>query len=308
MTYLNKFTLFEFLVLKTQYLLSFFVMSLMIFPSVANAESLKTDNSAAALLDQYKALNKSLANNQFRRPLVLNSTETPEQLKGEIYAVINYPFATVSKTLNNPENWCGALILHVNVKYCRAISDGSGTVIKLNLGKKYDQELPETYPATFNYREVTKSADYFQVGLKAAEGPLGTRDYQISVEAAPLKNNQTFLHFTYAYSFGFAGRTAMKGYLATTGKNKVGFTVASTQPQVKYIQGVRAIVERNTMRYYLAIDAYLAGLKFPADKQFEKRLQLWFDGTEQYPRQLHEVEREEYFAMKRKEIQRQNAS
>jgi hypothetical protein len=308
MTYLNNFTLFKFFALKTQYLLSFLMMSMMIFSSVTNAGSLKTDNSATALLNQYKALNKSLSNNQFKRPLVLNSTETSEQLKGEIYAVINYPFATVSKTLNNPENWCGALILHVNVKYCRAVSDGSGTVLKLNLGKKYDQELTETYPATFNYQEITKSSDYFQVGLKAAEGPLGTRDYQISVEAAPIKNNQTFLHFTYAYSFGFTGRTAMKSYLATTGKNKVGFTVASKQPDnVKYIKGVRGIVERNTMRYYLAIDAYLAGLNFPADKRFEKRLQLWFDSTEQYPRQLHEVEREDYFVIKRKEFARQNA-
>ena len=118
------------------------------------------------------------------------------------------------------------------------------------------------------------------------------------------------MHFTYAYSFGFAGRTAMKGYLATIGKDKVGFTVASNQPndEVKYIQGVRAIVERNTMRYYLAIEAYVAGMNYPADKRLEKRLQLWYDGTEQYPRQLHEVGRDDYFAMKRKEIQRQNAT
>lgn len=294
------------------YRLTFFIMSLMLSPNAltAEAESVKTDGNVTALLSQYKALNKSLADNQFKRPLVLNSTETPEQLKGEIYAVIKHPFATVSTALNNPANLCGALILHVNVKYCRAVNSESGPVLNLNIGKKYNQELAETYPAAFNYREITKSADYFLVGLKAAEGPLGTRNYQISIEATPLKNNQTFLHFTYAYSFGFAGRTAMKGYLATIGKDKVGFTVVSRQPnnEVKYTQGVRGIVERNTMRYYLAIEAYVAGLNYPAEKQLEKRLQLWYDGTEKYPRQLHEVGREEYFAMKMKEIQRQNAA
>lgn len=312
MTHFNKLTLLKLSRFETAAILSIFLVSLMIYPdtSVAQAKPSKTDGPVTTLLDQYKALKKPLANNQFKRPLVLNSTESSEQLKGEIYAVINYPFATVNTALTNPANWCDALILHVNVKYCHAASSNSGTVLNLYLGKKYDQALADTYPATFNYREITTSANYFLVGLKAAEGPLGTRDYQISVEATPLTKNKTFLHFTYAYAFGFTGRTAMKGYLATTGKNKVGFTVADTQTnnQTGYIQGVRGIVERNTMRYYLAIDAYLAGLNYPADKQFDKRLQLWFDSTEQYPRQLHEVEREDYFAMKRKELQRQNAA
>lgn len=308
MTHVYQLTLLK--LFRTASFLSIFLVIMIIYPAtLVAAESSKTDSRVAALLGEYKALNKSLSNNQFERPLLLNSTESPKQLKGEIYAVIDYPFATVNTALNNPANWCGALILHVNVKYCRAASSKSGPVLNLNLGKKYDQALADTYPATFNYREVTTSADYFLVGLKAAEGPLGTRDYQISIEATPLKNNKTFLHFTYAYSFGFTGRTAMKGYLATIGKDKVGFTVASTQPdnQINYIQGVRGVVERNTMRYYLAIDAYLAGLSYPAKKQFEKRLQLWFDSTEQYARQLHEVEREEYFSIKRKEYQRQNA-
>ena len=51
----------------------------------------------------------------------------------------------------------------------------------------------------------------------------------------------------------------MQGYLATGGRDKVGFSIvgktASGAPQ--YLDGMRAVVERNTMRYYLAIDAYL---------------------------------------------------
>ena len=89
--------------------------------------------------------------------------------------------------------------------------------------------------------------------------------------------------------------------MIATSDGKMAYDI---QPLLRF--GVRAIVERNTMRYYLAIEAYVAGLNYPADKQLEKRLQLWYDGTEQYPRQLHEVGREDYFAMKKKEIQRQN--
>ncbi len=273
-----------------------------------NAEKPNADNYAAALLSQHKILSKRLANNQFNRPITLNSSETPEQLKGEIYAVLDYPFATVNNALNQPAHWCDALILHINIKYCRAETSKAGTVMHLNLGKKHDQTLAETYKAAFNYQEISKADNYFSTELNAAEGPLGTSDYRIWIEATPLNSNQTFLHFTYAYSFGLTGRIAMKGYLATIGKDKVGFTVNDTlsNGQPDYIQGVRGVVERNTMRYYLTIDAYLANLNQPADKQLEKRLEKWFNSTEEYAQQLHEVERNDYVEMKRKEYQRQN--
>jgi hypothetical protein len=70
---------------------------------------------------------------------------------------------------------------------------------------------------------------------------------------------------------------------------------------------VRGMVERNTMRYYLAIEAYLGGLSAPPAQQLDKRLQAWFDATEKYPRQLHELDRSDYLDMKRREYRRQQA-
>ena len=263
-----------------------------------------------ALTRQYKALSSELQNNQFKRPLVLKSSESPDALKGEIYAVLDYPFEQVNSAINNPDHWCDALILHINVKYCRAVKSNVGTVLNLNLGKKYDQPLVETYKAKFNYESITTAANYFSVEMKAADGPLGTKDYRIWVEATPISQNKTFLHFTYAYSYGLTGRLAMKGYLATIGKDKVGFSIEPNQAngEQSYIQGVRGVVERNTMRYYLAIDAYLATLKEAPENQQEKRFQYWFDSTEQFALQLHEVERVEYFEMKRKEAKRQRVN
>jgi hypothetical protein len=89
----------------------------------------------------------------------------------------------------------------------------------------------------------------------------------------------------------------MKGYLATLGSDKVGFT----KKDGDYIGGVRGVVERNTMRYYLAIDSYVNA---PAASQLEQRLGTWFDATEQYAQQLHEVDRNDYMEMKRHEFQR----
>ncbi|MDO9366911.1 MAG: hypothetical protein Q7T58_11350, partial [Methylotenera sp.] len=166
------------------------------------------------------------------------------------------------------------------------------------------------YRVEFNYRGIITTPDYFALELNAENGPLSTRNYRIWVEATPVKGGRTFLHVTYAYSFGLTGSLAMKGYLATIGRGKVGFTVTGKLPNGKsaYIQGVRGVVERNTMRYYLAIDAYLATLATPAKAQLEQRLLLWYNANEKYSRQLHEVERDEYFKMKRKEYQRQQVA
>ncbi|HYN55307.1 MAG TPA: hypothetical protein VES38_11460 [Methylotenera sp.] len=267
------------------------------------------DNSAKALRAKYTELTQELKNNQFKRPLYLISEESPNNLKGEIYAVVNHPFAKVNTALNNPAHWCDVLILHINIKYCQASINKTDTILNVNLGKKYDQPLEDTSQVKFKYREMATSPNYFAIQLNAKEGPFGTSNYQILIEATPIKEGKTFLHFTYTYSFGISGRIAMKGYLATIGRDKVGFT-ANDNPadgQPSYIQGVRGVVERNTMRYYLAIDAYLAALTSPPDSQPEKRLQLWYSGTEAYPRQLREVEREDYITMKRKEYKRQQA-
>jgi len=197
------------------------------------------------------------------------------------------------------------LILHLNTQYCHATSGANGAIISMNVGKKTEQELGDTFRVQFNYRSVATSPDYFQVDLSTAEGPLSTKDYRIVLEAVDIGKGHTFLHLTYSYGFGMAGRLAMKTYLATIGSAKVGFTQTSSGD---YIGGVRGLVERNTMRYYLAIDAYLGSLAIPADKRVDQRFAAWFDATEQYPRQLHELDRQAYLQMKKNEYQRQQTA
>nr|WP_232231962.1 hypothetical protein [Burkholderia sp. WSM2230] len=268
-------------------------------------------DNAASLRDKYQSLTPQLARNQFHRPLYLESHELPSALKGDIYGVLNYPFAAVNGTLNDPTqgpaNWCDVLILHLNTKYCHASTSNGGTVLAVNIGKKTEESLSSSYRVQFNYRPAVSSADYLRVELSAAEGPLSTKDYRIVLEAIPVGDSRTFIHLTYAYGYGMAGRLAMKSYLATIGSDKVGFSSAPDPSTGKthYIGGVRGLVERNTMRYYLAIDAYLGSLSSPPNARLEKRLTDWFDATEQYPRQLHEVTRADYIEMKHDEYQRQ---
>ncbi|EDT06267.1 hypothetical protein [Burkholderia ambifaria] len=268
-------------------------------------------DEAAKLRDAYQKLIPRLDHNQFKRLLYLDSEESSSTLKGEVYAVMAYPFATVNGAFNDPargpSNWCDALILHPNIKYCRTTSGGGNTLI-VNVSKKeVAEELSTTYRVQFEYDAATTGPGYLQVKLHADQGPLNTRDYRIALEAVALGGDRTFLHLTYAYSYGVLGRLAMKTYLAAFGRGKVGFTDIAdpSAAQAEYIGGMRGLMERNTMRYYLAIDAYLGALSSPPDKRLEQRLTDWFDASERYPRQLHEMDRQQYMQMKYDEYRRQ---
>ncbi len=260
---------------------------------------------AATLKSRHGALQEKLAVNQFGRPLVLESKESSDDLKGDVYAVVEHPFATVQQALQSSEHWCDILILHLNVKRCRTGS-GPGKTLSLNVGRKFDQPIEDAYALEFAYRLVATTPDYLQVQLTAEDGPLSTKNYRIVVEAAPVDAKRSVVHMSYSYGYGFTARMAMKTYLATIGSQKVGFTILDKKDgKPVYQGGVLGLLERNTMRYYLAIDSYLAAYALPAADQVEKRIREWYTSTERYAEQLHEMDQSEYLEMKRKEIRRQ---
>jgi hypothetical protein len=265
--------------------------------------------SAGSLGAKYAELRTQLSNNQFQKPLYLDSSESSDSVTGDVYAVVDHPFATAAAALSGARDWCEIMFLHVNTKYCRVSAGGEGSVLNARIGRKYDQPVDQAYPVDFAHRVAARTPDYLQVRLSADQGPLGTRNYRIVLEAVPVEKNRTFIHLSYSYGYGTMGKLAMQIYLGTTGKDKVGFTVAGTQPdgQPQHVGGMRGLVERNSMRYYLAIEAFLGSLSAPPQAQLEKRLRDWYAASERYPRQLHEVGQAEYLEMKRKEYLRQQA-
>ena len=262
---------------------------------------------ANALRSRHAALKDKLASNQFGRPLALESMQTAGDLKGDVYAVVDHPFASVQHSLQSPANWCDILILHLNVKRCKV--EGGGKMLSVNVGRKFDQPLEDAYQLDLAYKVTSTTPEYLQVQLTAEEGPLSTRNYRIVVEAVGIDARRSLVHMSYAYGYGMAARLAMQAYLSTVGRDKVGFTILDHKPEGKvvYQGGVLGLLERNTMRYYLAIDAYLSAHGLPAAEQVERRMREWYASTERYARQLHEMEQSEYLEMKRKEIQRQQA-
>ena len=262
---------------------------------------------AAGLRARHVALQDRLASNQFGRPLMLESAQTSGDLRGDVYAVVDHPFSAVQQGLQSAENWCDILILHLNVKRCRVA--GGGKTLGLAVGRKFDQPIEDAYQLDFAYRVAAATADYLQVQLTAEEGPLSTRNYRIQVEAVPLDAKRSVVHMSYAYGYGLAARMAMQAYLATIGSSKVGFTILEKKADGTpvYQGGVLGLLERNTMRYYLAIDAYLNALPLAPGAQVERRIRDWYASTERYAPQLHEMEQSDYLDMKRKEIKRQQA-
>jgi hypothetical protein len=259
----------------------------------------------AALLARHASLAPQLASNAFGGPLVLQSDETPGRIDGDVYAVLEHPFARVSTALADPAQWCEILILHLNTKYCRRVELQGATHVQLRVGRKEPQAIAAASLLDFAWRAPQLRPEYLSVRMEAPEGPYDTGQYRLQAEAVPLDGGRTFLHLGYGLSYGGASRFAMQLYLGTVGRDKVGFTRVARGGTEAFVDGLRGVVERNTMRYYLAIDAYLDSLALPPGQQLEKRLQAWFDATERYPRQLHEVEREAYLRMKRDEVRRQ---
>ena len=266
------------------------------------------DSNAAVLRDKHAALSQELSKNQYRRPLFLESTESGNKVSSTAYAVLDSPFSTVGATLKQPGLWCEILILHLNTKYCHADADAGPATLTVNIGKKTPQALTDAFFLDFSYRLIESSQNYLAVQLNADKGPLGTTDYRLELQAVPLAEGKTFIFLRYSYGFGSTGRFAMQTYLATLGRGKIGFTRISQDQKTDFVGGMRGAVERNTMRYYLAIEAYFASLKQPQANQLNTRLNQWFDATEEYPEQLHEVDKPSYLAMKRDEHKRQQTA
>lgn len=245
------------------------------------------DAGPTALKAKHEQIKGKLEKNAFGRPLHLDSGDASGKMSGDVYAVLDHPFKRVSEGLASARQWCEVLVLPFNVQKCE--SDG-GKELKLYVGRKPTSPIEEATKLDFNYSVAARTADHLQVKLAAPSGPAGTKDYLITFAATPLDDKRTLVHMHYGYSTGAMSQMAMKTYLSTSGAEKVGFSSENG----KLVGGTRGVIERNAMRYFLAIDAYLDTLGKPVTARLDK----WFASTEKYARQLREMSREEYLAVK----------
>ena len=258
---------------------------------------------AGSLRARHAALKEQLVNNPFGRSLHVESTTSGAAHKGEIYAVIEQPYGVVAPALARAAHWCDILALQVNVKRCNASDDVAGETLAAFITRKPRDPVESAHRVDFRYNLFSASADYLHVALTSPSGPVGTRDYAIRLEAAPLDSRRTFMHMSYAYTLGAMARFAMDAYLAGAGRDKFGFSIVDRLPDGRpvYVDGVRGMVERNAMRHFLAIEAHLDSLGTPSAQRLEARLRRWYAATARYPQLRETVGADEYVEMKRRE-------
>ena len=109
-------------------------------------------------------------------------------------------------------------MLQVNVKRCEAPGAGAAPKVTAFITRKARESVEDAHRVEFRYALAAAGADYVRIALTSPSGPVGTRDYEIRLEAAPLDSRRTFLHMSYAYTLGFMARIAMDtplGFVST---------------------------------------------------------------------------------------------
>jgi len=269
---------------------------------VAQAQTAQLDGLRARHAELREALDKSA----FKEPLVLTSSDTGDHVAGDVYAELKRPIADIGAAFKSAAKACDLLFLHLNVRACQAQATGAGETLALSIGPKRASAAGMVYHMSYALRVETDTPQYLRVLLTAADGPLSTGDYRIVFEAMPLDGQRVFLHFSYTYAYGALAKMAMGVYLATAGRAKIGFTVIGQTADGRpvYVGGERAALERNVMRYYLALLAYLSVSPGTSQQSVEERLRTWFQSTERYAPQLHEFDLDEYLDEKHKDLRR----
>lgn len=291
-----------------------FILNLMLFALSLGATV--TVANASPEFDElqvnYEQNQLHLSNSVFQQPLTLSSSFDDDKATGEIYAVVNNDFASVSSHLVKSQQWCDMLVLHVNVKGCYTngpIEDGvtqrlDNNELRIYMGRNFYQPVEDAYVMDYRFSVPRHNHDYLKVTLTADEGPFGTSEYLLVFEAIPVADNKTYMHFKYSYRYGFMARVAVQSYLATLGRTKVGFTVDKYDENNDpvYVKGMQGIIERNSMRYFIAIRAFLDTFSQNKD-DWDKRVDLWYQLALPFERQLLEVKERKYLDTKYKEFE-----
>jgi hypothetical protein len=259
------------------------------------------------LIDKYHSIKAELNKNQFGIPLYLRSNDDSRQNRADLFGIFAYPFAEVRDALHRPADWCDIIPLHFNIKACTCGKAGDQWLLTLYAGRKFYQPPEDAAKLDFSFHVTVDQPDYLDISLDSAKGPFFTKDYQIRLEAVPLDAARTFVHFSYAFRYGLFASLAVKSYFATIERDKAGFSIVDFDNKGNPVRvgGIQGAVERNAVRYYFALQAYMDTLKSPENERFEKRIDRWYGLTARYPRQLHEMSRSEYLDAKRREHENQ---
>lgn len=239
-------------------------------------------------------------------PIAITSVFADGLASGVASGPLDFPFADVDMAFRQPAAWCAMLTLHLNVKACTVVDDRTRIWLRLFFGPKDFQSAKNATQMDYEFELEKDAPDQLKVRLHASRGPMGTRDYEITLSVTSQDDLHTLVTLKYQYKMGTRGKLAMQSYLNTIARAKIGFTASEQNGGIRYVSGIRGMTERNVMRYYFAIMAHLECLVPPSECTNNLvAASRWFDFTERFPQQLHELSKDDYLRNKRLEFQQQ---
>lgn len=233
----------------------------------------------------------------------LASSTQDDVLSAEITSIVETPFEEVAAALVQARNWCQVMPLHFNIKACTFEVNEGVEVLNVYSGRKIYESPEDSYQLAYQFEVIRHDDKQLSLRLRAEHGPVGTSDYLIELDAVPVAEG-TLLHLHSSYQTSWLSSMLTSAYLSTVGSDKTGFSRVDENGELQPVQGIRGIIERNVMRYHLAINAFFSTRTFPEDQRQEASLINWFKQNDSYP-QLHEMDEAEYLEIKREEWQNQ---
>jgi hypothetical protein len=287
--------------MKRKWTTSLIMAAMLAFCLILRAADSPAADGKASLLARYRQFQADAVNSTAGLPIRIESEARDNLQRAEITAVIPRNFSELSAALARPADWCDIAPLVFNIKACTHQHSRGQEQLTLYVGRKFYEPPDKTYPFKYIYTLKARRDDYLLVTLEAKEGPFGTGDYLLEIEAAGI-GGKTFLAFRSSCRTSMISDLATRIYLATAGRHKVGFSLVKRNGKpAEPVHGIRGIIERNAVRFYLALQAHLEMHALPPDKRYEAALERWHALTERYHRQLYEMDKNEYLAAKRRE-------
>ncbi len=255
------------------------------------------------LIDKYHTIEKDPGKAHSTVPFSIESSMSKNASTVDIYGTMKYPFDNVQNELLVPPNWCEILLPNIHVKACTYEKVKDKWLLNIYRVDEFSQTLDDAYQMKFEYRVGELHPGYFKISLTALEGPSHTKDHRFELEAIPLNEGGAFVHLRYSFRYGSLGYFLMKLF----GGGKTGFSVTGKDSDGNpvYVGGLRGAVERGVVRYYFAVLADMDTFNVPAEQRFDKRIGQWYRLAAPYKKQLIEMDKEEYFASKRRDRQNQ---
>ncbi len=252
------------------------------------------------LQQSYRSMSDSLSHSKLLRPLQISSNESVDHLSGDLYGTVHYGLATLNTAVSESERWCEMMLLLSNSKSCRFNPGSKDGRLQVSMSGSKTADTAGGKTTEFTLQVTTSTVEYLDAALQAVEGPMGTHNISLRLQAIPLSETSTFFHLHYSYDTSWLGRIAMQAYLQTAGRGKVGFSMNSGVQVIGdvHIDGARGVIERNTMRYFLGMDCAMAYTTQKSPQRFNSMAACWYEQVEKYPLQLHEMQRNEYLQMK----------